>query len=76
MKSLTSEQVVTKLWSYISLQPGPHRCNQTDLAKRIGVSKPFLNDILHRKREPSGKVLEFLGLKRVVTYRFQKRAQG
>lgn len=64
-KSFTSAQVVDRLWEYIG-----RGCNQTQLAKRIGVSVPFVNDILHGKREPSGKVLEFLGLERIVIYRF------
>lgn len=75
MRELTSKQVVKKLWAYIEPEPGPDQCNQKQLAARIGVSQPFLNDILHAKREPSGKVLKFLGLERVVKYRF-RRTQG
>lgn len=41
---------------------------QAELAAAIGVSLPFLNDTLLGKREPSGKVLEFLKLERVVRY--------
>ena len=43
--------------------------SQRALARLIGVSPSFLNDILLGKREPVGKVLEFLGYERVVTYR-------
>lgn len=68
-REFTSEQVVKTLWTYIRPAPGPHRCNQAQLAEQIGVSTPFLNDVLHGKREPSGKVVEFLGLERVVMYR-------
>ena len=71
---LTSEQVRKRLWGLIRPAPGPYRRTQLGLAQEIGVSLPFLNDILHGKREPSGKVLEYLGLERVVTYRFRKKA--
>lgn len=43
--------------------------SQRALARLIGVSPTLLNDILLSKREPSGKVLEFLGYERVITYR-------
>ncbi len=42
---------------------------QRELARRIGVSAPFLNDIILSKRHPSGKVLEFLQIERIVIYR-------
>lgn len=38
------------------------------LAQDIGIARSHLNWILCGKREPAGKVLEFLGLVRVVTY--------
>jgi len=41
---------------------------QRAYAKSIGVSPAFLNDILLGKREPSGKVLEHLGLAKVTGY--------
>ncbi len=41
---------------------------QAALAKKIGVSRSFLNDVLLGKREPSGKVLSWLGFVRVVRY--------
>jgi transcriptional regulator with XRE-family HTH domain len=48
---------------------GANELTQKALAKKIGVSASFLNDILLEKREPQGKVLEFLKLDRVVVYR-------
>lgn len=42
--------------------------SQKALAKRIGVSPPFLCDILNGRREPSGKPVAFLGLTREVRY--------
>lgn len=38
------------------------------LAKLIGVSPAFLGDIINGKREPSGKPVSYLGLKREVVY--------
>jgi transcriptional regulator with XRE-family HTH domain len=43
--------------------------SQRALAEQLGVSQPFLNDVLKGNREPSAKLLEPLGLVRVVEYR-------
>jgi transcriptional regulator with XRE-family HTH domain len=45
-----------------------------DFAKELKVSPGYLRDILHGHREPGPKILEALGLERVVTYRRQKAA--
>lgn len=42
--------------------------SQRALARKIGVSAAFLNDIIRGKREPSGKPLKYLGLVRLVSY--------
>jgi hypothetical protein len=68
----TAEQVRAKLWTGLSSRrPGAH--NQLTLAKAIGVSAAFLGDVLHGRREPTGKILEYLGLERVVVYRIPKQ---
>lgn len=41
---------------------------QRPLAKRLGVSEPYLSDVLHKRREPGGKMLKALGCRRVVIY--------
>ena len=41
---------------------------QARLAERIGISPQFLSEILKAKRNPSKRVLDFLGLEKVVTY--------
>lgn len=68
----TATEVREQLWALIKDGRNPHRPwtyrTQAELAAAIGVSLPFLNDILHDRREPAGKVLEFLKLERVVTY--------
>lgn len=43
--------------------------SQRDLARAIGISPAFLCDVLKERREPSGPILSFLGLERVVAYR-------
>jgi transcriptional regulator with XRE-family HTH domain len=46
---------------------------QRELAGVLGISPQYLNDILSGHREPGPKLLEGLGLERIVTYR-RKRA--
>lgn len=72
MTEHTAEQVRDMLWRVIKSQPG-RPLTQKELASKIGVSLPFLNDILRGNREPSGKVLTFLGLEKVVIYRYLKK---
>jgi hypothetical protein len=43
--------------------------SQKATALEAGVSYAFLNDVLHGRREPSGLLLDALGLERVVRYR-------
>lgn len=47
--------------------------SQVALAREIGVSAAFLNDILLGKREPSGKPVQWLGLTRRVLYEKEPR---
>jgi hypothetical protein len=42
--------------------------SQKAVAEHLGVSNTFISDILTGKREPTGKVLIWLGLVRVVRY--------
>jgi hypothetical protein len=46
--------------------------SQSAFAKVAGISPQFLSDILARRREPSDKVLEALGLER--TYKRKAKA--
>lgn len=55
--------VRTRLRALAALEGG-----QRALARKIGCSPTFLNDILLGKREPAGKVIAHLGLRRQVTY--------
>lgn len=59
----TSDEV-RKLLQQKAEQLGSQRL----LAQAIGVSDQFISDILRGKREPSGKAVEYLGLRRKVVY--------
>jgi hypothetical protein len=70
VNQLTAAQIRSLLKERISALEG-HR--QQTLAAEIGVSRSFLSDVLNERREPTGKVLEYLGFERVVTYRRVRR---
>lgn len=42
--------------------------SQRAWAMKHGISAPYVADVLRGRREPAGKVLDALGLERVVTY--------
>lgn len=42
--------------------------SQLELAKKIGISPAYLSEIIRGNREPFGKVLKYLKLKRVTGY--------
>jgi hypothetical protein len=41
---------------------------QNILAERWGVSKSYLNDMVHARRDPNEKVLHHLGLRKVLRF--------
>lgn len=41
---------------------------QKDLARVIGVTPSFLHDVLRARRDPTGAILDFLELEKVVIY--------
>lgn len=43
--------------------------SQTAAAAALGISVPYINDMLHGKRNVSDEMLDKLGLKRVVVER-------
>jgi len=43
--------------------------NQSALAKEIGISAQYLSDVLRGNRNPGKKILDFLGIEKVVIYR-------
>lgn len=46
------------------------------LAERIGVSRAYLSDILRGRRDPGPTILEFLGLRKVVSYTVKYERKG
>lgn len=42
---------------------------QTAFAAKHGISLPYVNDVLRGHRDPGDKILDALGLEKVVTYR-------
>lgn len=38
------------------------------LAKKVGVSRNYMSMTIHGRRVPDGKILEFLGLRREITF--------
>ena len=45
-----------------------HAGGQRALARSLGVSPSYLHDVIRGRREPAGKLLAALGLKRTVRY--------
>ena len=44
-----------------------------DVALDMGLPASYLHDVAHGKRPPSDKLLGYLGLERVVTYRRKRK---
>jgi len=42
--------------------------SQKDLANRLKISTPYLNDVLQGRRDPGKKILAALGFEQVVIY--------
>tara|TARA_R110000868_G_scaffold125265_3_gene331015 strand:- start:2626 stop:2829 length:204 start_codon:yes stop_codon:yes gene_type:complete len=49
-----------------------HYKSWADMAETIGVSTSFLSQISTGKKDPCGKVLEFIGLEKTISYNFIK----
>lgn len=43
--------------------------SQKEFAKAHGISAAYVNDILNRRKEPGKKILDAVGVEKVVTYR-------
>ena len=51
--------------------------SQTALARKWGISIPYLNDVLHGRREPGESILDALDLERVpLSYRKKDTSNG
>lgn len=61
---MTKEAVMRKIRRQIEFWG-----SQTKAAASLGITAQYLNDVLSGKREPAGKLLNAMGLERVVTYK-------
>lgn len=61
---LTEEELIDRLRTVVA-QAG----SQKDFAQQHGLSEQYLSDVLRGRREPGQKILEALGVERVVGYR-------
>jgi hypothetical protein len=43
--------------------------SQTEVAKNLGISLGYLNDVLHKRKLPGTKLLKSLGCERKVIYK-------
>lgn len=50
--------------------------SQSEMARKIGVSPQYLHDVLNERRGPGDKILTYLGIEKVVTYRKRKGNGG
>ena len=50
--------------------------SQKRFSEKHGVSLPYVNDVLHGKREPGDKILKALKLKRVIGYVHERGEVG
>lgn len=60
---LTRECVLSLLREKIT-----YDVNITKLAKKYGVSQPFMSDVLKGKKHPNEAMLKSVGVRRIVTY--------
>ncbi len=64
MKQIPEERVIGMVQIAIKADG-----SQKAFAKRIGLSESYLSDVLNRRRNISPRILKFLGLERVISYR-------
>ena len=51
-----------------ALRADVQRSGQQAVAQRAGISKGLLSNVLLGRREPRGKLLRYLGYRRVIAY--------
>ena len=64
MKQLTEERVLDMVRGAIHAEG-----SQKAWAQRIGLSESYLSDVLNGRRDISPRILKYLDLERVTTYR-------
>ena len=66
----TNEDVIKQL-KELSKEIG----SQSLLAEKIGISKPYLSDVINKRRDPGPAIVQFLRLTKIVTYEEKTEAQ-
>lgn len=61
---MTKEKVLARLKTRVEKYD-----TNREAAQALGVSQPYLYDVLRGKREPASTILSALGLEKVVSYR-------
>lgn len=62
-KRLTTEDVRTQL-----IKACEAAGNQAAWARAHGLSVPYVNDVIRRRRDPGKAICDALGLEKIVTY--------
>ena len=52
----------------ITLEKMSARSSQKEVARTLGISAQYLNDIMHYQRKPGKKILSGLGLRKIILY--------
>ena len=60
---MNEDQVIARLRAKMGTK------QQREFAQELGISESFLSEVLKRIKPPTGPLLQFLGLHKVVTYR-------
>lgn len=65
---LNEQELIAKLRDVVT-----RTGSQKDYAQQHGLSEQYLSDVLRGRREPGQKILDALGVERVVGYREKQR---
>lgn len=61
---LTDQDLIDRLRKAVEIAG-----SQKNFAQQQGLSEQYVSDVLNRRREPGQKMLDALGLERIVGYR-------
>lgn len=62
---MNTDEFIKVIWQMVKAEG-----SQKEFAKRFGISTAYLNDILHKRREPGDKLLNAIGVRKEVTYHY------
>jgi DNA-binding transcriptional regulator YdaS (Cro superfamily) len=60
---MTTDEFLSMLGEHV-LSSG----SQKAAAKELGISVSYLNDVLHKRREPGRKIASAFGMRKVITW--------